>query len=192
MSKIDKRRAASFRKKHKKWLDTEGESERYRCPSGSDFAKAGKELEEMKKESAHKRSKSVFIGAVATFLISLIGLLCDVTDASHYVAFPATITDVSLIKHPYSIFGGRFSNGLYHVDEYRAMVQYYIDSVEYQSSIKITSTLYGTHTTIYCNKNNPQQCRSTQYWWPILHKFLIACCIAGAVIMILFRQSTRK
>lgn len=185
MGKIEKKRAASFRKKNKKLIDPEREEEHYKCPSDSDFAQAGRELEEMKMESVRKSSKSTLIGAVAIFLISLIGLLCDLTDASHYVAVPATITRVYTTQHPYSVFASWFSNGLYYIDEHRATVEYYIDSVEYQSSIKITSTPYGTHTTIYCNKSNPQKCRPTQYWWPFLHKFLIGGIIVSAVVLIL-------
>ncbi|MBQ3896111.1 MAG: hypothetical protein II734_03300 [Paludibacteraceae bacterium] len=43
-----------------------------------------------------------------------------------------------------------------------AVVRYYFDGTEYERDIKLFSKPDGMQTVVYCNRNNPADCRSTK------------------------------
>lgn len=172
-NKADKEKRAALRQKRREKRRNDDDLYDY-GKIMSDFAKADRELEELKDESAAKRWKSFKITVVAFFAICFAGLAWARIDACLYTKVGATITDSYVVKGQIPIFGSRYSVGgsMPYYEEW-AKVEYTFNNVEYISRVRLTKDVSSSRVTILCKRSNPKVCRMTRLKYPLLDLFII-------------------
>ena len=139
--------------------------EDFDVPSQEDFDEADKEFAQAKVESFKRSSRSIRRAFVAVFVLCVIAFVWMRIESVPYVETTATVVyygDKARVVpiHIANEFGAHWDFARF--ENRHAVVKYYFDGTEYERDIKLFSKPDGMQTVVYCNRNNPADCRSTK------------------------------
>lgn len=145
-------------------------------------------------EAQEKKKENRFhLGVAIITLVLVIAFVRDRIDVVNRVELPATIIDYKYNQFGVVIIGNKYgpNGGTIDYDEKRVVLKYYYNDNEYINDVRsnFVSRIngpIGTGVTIYCNKDNPNDIRTTKHKHPILHVLnIVGCVIMFLLLMII-------
>lgn len=160
--------------------------EYFAIPSKKDFEDADIEFAQAKAERLAERSRSIRRAFVAVFVLCVIAFAWMRIDSIPYVETPATIVHYSDdVRVTPMYMANEFGPHWFfsRTENRHAVVKYYFEGTEYERDIKLFSAPDGMQTVVYCNQNNPWDCRATKVRNYYVELFLILIFVIYVVIL---------